>query len=373
MRTVSPRSRLVLITTCTTVAFALVGSPVEASSGVSTIATGLDNPRGLGFAPDGALYVTEAGRGGGGPCFPGPEGPEVCWGTTGAITKVWSGAQARVLTGLPSIARRDGSFAVGPSDVSFQGTGGMYVTVGLGTNPAVRGQLPAAGQDANGWLLRGRPSQHSWSQVADIAGYEAANDPDGAGPDSNPNSVAATSGWRAVADAGGNTLLRVAANGAISTLAVFPSRMVDAPPFLGLPPGTQIPMQAVPTSVVQGPDGAFYVGQLTGFPFPQGAARVYRVVPGQAPTIYAQGFTNIIDIGFSSDGTLYVLEIAHHGLLSGDPTGALIRVDRDGSHHIVMSNGLTSPGGLVLRRGAAYVSNCGVCPGTGTVLRVPLG
>ncbi len=53
-------------------------------------------------------------------------------------------------------------------------------------------------------------------------------------------------------------------------LAVFHARLVDAPPFLGLPPGTKIPMQAVPNSVVQGPDGAWYVGQLTGFPFPVG-------------------------------------------------------------------------------------------------------
>jgi hypothetical protein len=93
-------------------------------------------------------------------------------------------------------------------------------------------------------------------------------------------------------------------------------------------------------------------------------------VPGQAPSIYAQGFTNIIDIGFCH-GTLYVLEIAHHGLPSSDPNGAFVRVDRDGSHHIVMSDGLTYPAGLVLRH-AAFVSNCSICPGTGSVVRVPL-
>jgi hypothetical protein len=60
----------------------------EVTSGVKTVATGLDNPRGLDFAPNGALYVTEAGRGGDEPCFPGLGGEEVCWGTTGAITKV---------------------------------------------------------------------------------------------------------------------------------------------------------------------------------------------------------------------------------------------------------------------------------------------
>ena len=31
---------------------------------VSTYATGLDNPRGLKFGPDGKLYVAEAGKGG---------------------------------------------------------------------------------------------------------------------------------------------------------------------------------------------------------------------------------------------------------------------------------------------------------------------
>ena len=53
--------------------------------------------------------------------------------------------------------------------------------------------------------------------------------------------------------------------------------MVDAPPFLGLPPGAQMPMQSVPTSIVKGPDGAYYVGELTGFPFQVGAARVWRL------------------------------------------------------------------------------------------------
>ena len=69
-----------------------------------------------------------------------------------------------------------------------------------------------------------------------------------------------------------------------------------------------------------------------------------------------------------------MLEIARNGLLSGDPTGALIRVNpNNGSRHVVMSDGLTFPGGLALRGGAAYVSNCSVCAGDGSVLRIPLG
>jgi hypothetical protein len=44
--------------------------------------------------------------------------------------------------------------------------------------------------------------------------------------------------------------------------------------------GTRVPAEAVPTAVAVGPDGAYYVSELTGFPFSKGAARIWRVAPG---------------------------------------------------------------------------------------------
>ncbi|MER5889217.1 ScyD/ScyE family protein [Streptomyces sp. NPDC001941] len=331
--------------------------------GVTTVATGLDNPHGLAFAPDGSLYVAESGVGGPGPCLPGPQAELECFGTTGAVTKVSRGTQRRVVTGLPSIAAPDGARAIGPSDVAVVG-GVPVFTAGLAIAPAKRDTLPSGGHNI-GWLLTAAGNRVV--PVADIAGHAAKTDPDGG----NPNSVAVTGSGAVVVDSAANTLVRVAPNGRVSTLAAFPGQEVDAPVELGLPPGTKITAQAVPTAVAVGPDGAYYVGQLTGFPFPVGKASVFRVVPGEEPTVVAGGFTSIIDLAFDRRGALHVLELAHNGMLSGDPSGALIKVERNGTRKIVTTD-LTGPGGLTIKDGAAYVTDCGTCAGTGRVLRIPL-
>jgi sugar lactone lactonase YvrE len=346
-------------------------SAQPAAEGPQVIASGLNSPRGLAFRGD-DLYVAEAGTGGTGPCLEGPEGRS-CWGPSGSVTRIDDdGGQTRVLTGLSSLAAEGtGETAIGPSDVAFKrGEGSLVVTEGLGLDLDVSKPVPQL--DDMGQLLRARPSDGTWKTIADLAEFEDANNPTGDEENVNPQSVIALHGRSIVADAGANDLLRVRSGGRVTVLATFPDRLVDAPPFLGLPPGAQIPMDAVPTSVAIGPDGAFYVGQLTGFPFPVGSANVYRVERGGEPEVFASGFTNIIDIAFAEDGTMYVLEIFQNGLLSGDPTGALIRVDANGDQEVIMSEGLITPGGLALRGGNAYVSNCGTCAGTGEVLRIPI-
>jgi hypothetical protein len=137
----------------------------------------------------------------------------------------------------------------------------------------------------------------------------------------------------------------------------------------------------VPTSVTRGHDGAYYVGELTGFPFPRGAARVWRVVPGHRPQVFARGFTNVIDLAFDGHGRLDVLEITANGLSGDDLTGALIRVGRDGRRRTLASDGLVAPTGFVVAAdGGFYVSNFGIfpgadpsgqLPGTGQVIRIP--
>jgi hypothetical protein len=329
------------------------------------VASGLDNPRDLDIGPWGTLYVVEAGRGGSGPCLTTDEGTS-CAGATGAVTKVWPGGQRRVVEGLPSLAAAGGDGALGPSDISLNRWGG-YLTVGLGADPALRATLGELGP-AFGQLYKLWPGGQLRA-VADISAYERSANPDGGAFDSNPNSV--TTAWDRVfvADAGGNSLLRVHRSGEISTVAVFPDRPLTPPPGMGLP--DPFPVQAVPTNVVAGPDGALYVSQLTGFPFIPGIARVYRVKPGSAPEIYADNLTNVTDLAFDRRGNLYVVEIAANGLGSGNPAGALIKIRRDGSRETVLSDGLVNPYGVAIgERGDIYVTNHGTSAGLGEVLRL---
>jgi len=115
-------------------AAAMIGG-THAQPVVTVVMSGLDNPRGLAFGPEGALYVAEAGRGGEGPCFFNSANEYRCYGPTAAITRFWHGEQVRVVTGLPSHAPPGGAFAGGANDISFQGVGGMFVAMGLGNDP----------------------------------------------------------------------------------------------------------------------------------------------------------------------------------------------------------------------------------------------
>ena len=331
--------------------------------GVSVVMSGLDNPRGMEFGPQGALYVAEAGRGGGAdpnaPSFV-LRGTPLYYGQTGAITRLWKGAQERVASGLPSIAQLNGNEGAGPSDIAFNGAGNAYVTVGFGANPDLRANLGPAGAGF-AQLIRLKPGGN-WGQVADLGTYERTANPDGRQVDSNPFAVLASPGGEVVAvDSGANSMLRVDNHGGVSTIGVLPV----------IPPPQVFSGDPVPTGFTVGPDGAYYVGILSGAPFRAGVANVYRIVPGEAPTVYLSGFKTIIDVDFDQAGNLYVLQHSSGPAGLAGP-GSLVRVAPDGSRSTVLDN-LTAPTSTaVAPDGTVYVTNFGTTAGQGQVLRVAL-
>ncbi|WP_119718473.1 ScyD/ScyE family protein [Cognatilysobacter tabacisoli] len=331
----------------------LTSLPAAHAASVTTVMSNLDNPRGLAFGPEGALYVVEAGRGGAGPCAT-LRGVPRCYGPSGAITRLWHGTQQRVVEGLPSYTDPAGAEITGAHDIAFVGRGNARVTVGFGADPAERAGFGELGA-LFGTLLRVTPDG-AWRVDADVSAHEGANNPAGGPVDTNPYGVAADGGAHVVADAGANALLRVSARGDIETLAVFPSRPARS-------------TDAVPTTVVRGPDGAWYIGELTGVPFADGSARVYRLEPGGEPEVHLGGFKTIIDMAFGADGSLYVLQHATGALFFGGP-GQIVRVAPDGSRSLVVG-GLERPTALAVGDdGALYVSNRGASIATGEVLKV---
>ena len=364
------------------------GMKAASAASFSVIANGLYNAGGLSFGPDGNLYVTEAGIGGSGACVPPPsgQGGSLCYGRSGAVTKIENGKTERILTGLPSLALPDGSGGAGPRDIKFDATGKPYVLIGYGANPAFRDRN--LGNTDLGKIIAPDFNTNSWTTIADLANYELANNPDGGDVDSNPLGLVIDGNKLVAADAGANDLLSVNTGGGnLQAITTFPQDILSNPVFP--PDGTpsnepaQVPSQgeavrsqfatqAVPSSVAKGPDGAYYVSQFTGFPFPEGGAKIYRVGADGKPTVFADGFTQLTDLEFDPEGNLYALQYANQSAWKGNFDGSVIKIATDGTRTTLLSgNGLESPSALTIGAdGAVYVTNRGDRPGLGQVLRI---
>jgi hypothetical protein len=344
---------------------------------ISVVASGLNNPRGLAFGADGKLYITEAGFDGQGTQIPGPApGVILDFGLNGSVTRLSNGVQERIITGLPSTtvnpnnppltpSVNGSSSTFGVADIAFDGKGDAYIILGYATDPVYRSNLGSAGE-ALGTLIKfnfnPQGKVEKLEKIADFAQYEAQKNPAGDDLVSDPYSLLIQNDDVLVVDGGANDLLRMDKQGNISTEAVFGARTF---------PDLQFPVQSVPTAITVGSDGAYYVGELSGFPFKEGNARIFSLVPGQAPQVYAEGFTQIIDLATAPDGGLYVLEYASQSLLSADPTGALIHLSPSGQRTTLVNDGLVFPTAMTIGPDEAiYVSNYGAYAGIGQVLRI---
>lgn len=270
----------------------------------------------------------------------------------------------------------------------FAGCVNGIAAVGRGSMFATSGGLDLAAGAGLWHVSRGGPRL-----IGDIEAFESAHDPDAtfgpawkdvacehdpaqgfsAGPQSNPYHVAALSGSQAlVADAAGNTVLAGSMNGGLELVAVLTPPVADGSSsddpedwmvLFPLDEDTDCYVQPVATSVAVGPDGAYYVSELTGAidgGLPTGLSRVWRieagarnvVCPSEACQVAFAGLTSVIDLAFGPDGGLYVVEYDENSWLAAVvPSiplagGSITRCDVGTGSCVEVANGLTLPSAI---------------------------
>jgi hypothetical protein len=234
--------------------------------------------------------------------------------------------------------------------------------------------------------------------VANIGAFERRVNPDGAHIESNPFDLARIGRRRVlVADAAANAVVIADRRGRLDWVATLPTELVptrNVKRLAGCPDPIpdfafacdlprRIPAEGVPTSVAVGPDGAYYVSELKGFPAPRNRSRIWRIEPGTrharcgsspACTVVADGFTSIVDINFGHDGTLHVVELDEGSWFAvelGAGTGGTVNACSWPTFSCIEeATGLTIPMAVAVRGERVFAVVSALIPGQARVIEI---
>lgn len=173
--------------------------------------------------------------------------------------------------------------------------------------------------------------------------------------EAHPYATAVTEGSIYVADAAGNTILRVSESGEVSTVAVLPrigvkitkkrARAWDMP---GCAVGETRYLEGVPTDVEVGPGGFLYVTSLPGGPEDLPFGSVLRIHPdtGAVETIH-EGLVSAAGVAIAENGDVYATELFG---------GRVTRIPADGSDAEVWTEAVL-PSAIEIDGNTVYVTS----------------